>query len=101
MIFRKLIAGAGAAAVGLALAISPASASASELFDFNLFMRMADADNDGMVTKAEFMKGMEMAFDAKMAEFKAMPDSSSMMKGDAMTRDGARRLVDTLYGVGP
>ncbi|MEZ5661127.1 MAG: EF-hand domain-containing protein [Burkholderiaceae bacterium] len=100
MIIKKLVAVSSASAVGLFLAMAPMTASAQEIYNFDWLMKMADANHDGMVTKAEFLAAMSMAFDKKMEAMKSMPDGAKMMKGDAMMPAGLQALFKDLY-VGP
>lgn len=75
---------------------APARADQGDL-DFNKIFAMADADRNGMVNKKEFMEAMSKAFDMKMAKMKTMKDSSMMMKGDAMTKDGFKSFLNDIH----
>ena len=48
-----------------------------------------------MITKQEFLDAMSKAYDMKMEKYKAAKDSK-MMKGDAMTRDGLKGLINDI-----
>jgi len=97
MKLKKLTAALSAAAFGLSLAASPMTASAQEIYNFEILMRMADTNKDGMITKDEFMAAMSTAFDGQMEMMKGMPDASKMMKGDAMTSAGLKAFLEDLY----
>jgi hypothetical protein len=49
-----------------------------------------------MVSKEQFMKAAGMRYDAMMAKMKKMPadKSKTLMKGDMMTKDGAKMFID-------
>lgn len=65
--------------------------------NFEMIFKLSDQNKDGMVTKAEFLDAMGKAYDMKMKQMKAMKDSSKMMKGDAMTRDGFKSLINDIH----
>ena len=71
-------------------------ASADEVFKFEDFFKIADTNKDGMMTKQEFMNAAGMRYDAMMAKMKKMPADKGkmMMKGDMMTKEGAKMFVD-------
>ena len=75
---------------------APARADSGDT-DFNKIFAMADADRNSMITKKEFLEAMSKAFDMKMAKMKTMKDSSTMMKGDAMTRDGLKSFLADIH----
>ena len=52
-----------AAATMAAMLAAPAVQAVGESMDADKFVKMCDADKDGMVSKAEMMKMMEMMFD--------------------------------------
>lgn len=82
-------------AMALCMGFAPV-ASADETFHFEDFFKMADVNKDGMMTKQEFMNAAGMRFDAMMDKMKKMPGDKGkmMMKGDMMTKDGAKMFVD-------
>ena len=88
---------ASAVTLGLmAAALSlPARADMGDL-TFNAIFAMADKNKDTMVTKQEFLDAMSKAYDMKMAKMKSSKDST-MMKGDAMTRDGFKSLINDIH----
>jgi len=91
----KLAGAALAVAIGLS-AFTP-MVWADETFRVDDFFRVADKDKSGMVSKKEFMNAMGDRYDRMMAKMKSMPDGAKMTKGDAMTRDGIKMLVDDIY----
>lgn len=86
---------ASALALGLStsLAVLPSQARAEQL-TFPVIFKMADKNNDGMVTRQEFLDAMGQAYDKKMA---AMKNDAKMVKGAAMTRDGLKSLLNDVY----
>lgn len=74
----------------------PARADSHDTMNFEMVMKMADKNKDGMVTRAEFLEAMGKAYDMKMSKMKAMKDDK-MMKGSAMTRDGVKALLADIY----
>lgn len=85
-----------AIALSAGFAAAPARADSGDIA-FQMIWQMADANKDNMVTKAEFLDAMGKAYDMKMEKMKAMKDSSKMMKGDAMTKDGLKSLVNDIH----
>lgn len=87
------------AAVTLAMltatASLPARADSGDL-TFKMLFEMADKNKDTMVTKQEFMDAMSKAYDMKMAKYKEAKDAK-MMKGDAMTMDGLKALINDIH----
>jgi hypothetical protein len=61
---------------------------------FPTIFKMADRNNDGLVTKEAFLEAMGKAYDMKMA---AMKGDTKMVKGNALTREGLRSLVNDVY----
>jgi hypothetical protein len=86
------------AAFGLmaATASLPARADMGDI-TFNMIFEMADKDKNAMITKQEFLDAMGKAYDMKMAKMKAGKDADKMMKGNAMTKDGLRGLINDLH----
>jgi hypothetical protein len=86
------------AAFGLmaATASLPARADMGDL-TFNTIFAMADKNKDAMITKQEFLDAMGKAYDMKMAKMKAGRDADQMMKGNAMTMDGLKSLINDLH----
>lgn len=86
-------------ASALALALStatismPAFARADDL-SFPIIFKMADKNNDGTVTREEFVEAMGKAYDMRMS---AMKGDAKMVKGNAMTRVGVRDLLNSVY----
>jgi Ca2+-binding EF-hand superfamily protein len=78
-----------------ATASVPARADMGDI-TFNAIFAMADKNKDGMVTKQEFMDAMSKAYDMKMEKMKASKDTK-MMKGDAMTMEGFKSLINDLH----
>jgi len=50
-----------------------------------------------MITKQEFLDAMGKAYDMKMAKMKAAKDADKMMKGNAMTMDGFKSLINDVH----
>jgi hypothetical protein len=73
----------------------PAHADMGDL-TFNTIFAMADKNKDSMVTKQEFLDAMSKAYDMKMEKMKAAKDTT-MMKGDAMTKDGFKSLINDIH----
>jgi hypothetical protein len=98
LIMKKTVLAATMLSFGLAAGTVslPARADSHDILNFDAIMKMADKNKDGMVTKAEFMDAMGKAYDMKMGKMKAMKDTK-MMKGDAMTRDGMKALIEDVY----
>jgi hypothetical protein len=65
--------------------------------DFKMIWEMADKDKNSMITKQEFLDAMGKAYDMKMAKMKTAKDADKMMKGDAMTRDGFKSLINDIH----
>jgi len=86
---------AAAIALGL-MAAAPARADMGDL-TFNEIFAMADKDKNAVVTKQEFLDAMGKAYDMKMAKMKAGKDAGTMVKGNAMTRDGLKALINDLH----
>jgi hypothetical protein len=74
----------------------PARADQGDM-DFKMIWEMADKDKNSMVTKQEFLDAMGKAYDMKMAKMKAAKDADKMMKGDAMTKDGFKSLINDIH----
>lgn len=99
---RWLAIPAMALAIGLA-SFTPVSSAqqAVEGFRFEEFFRMADVNKDGMMTRQEFMDAAGKRYDAVMHKMKSSGDAGkSMMKGDVMTREGARMLYMEFHTFG-
>lgn len=75
---------------------SPAFAQEA-VMSFDEIFRMSDKNKDSMVTKAEFLDAMGRAYDMKMAKMKASPNADKMLKGDAMTKEGLRSLINDIH----
>lgn len=76
------------------------AASADEPFKFDEFFKMADANRDGMMSRQEFINAAGKRYDAMVAKMKKMPadKGGAMMKGELMTREGARNFIDEWKG---
>lgn len=72
----------------------PARADSHDILNFELVLKMADRNKDGMVTRAEFLDAMGKAYDMKVDKMKK---DGKMVKGDAMTRDGFRSLLNDIH----
>jgi hypothetical protein len=95
---KKLLHAATAMSFGLlaATASLPARADAGDI-TFNAIFAMADKNKDSMITRQEFLDAMGKAYDMKMAKMKAAKDADMMMKGNAMTMDGFKSLINDLH----
>ena len=74
----------------------PARADAGDI-TFNAIFAMADKNKDSMITKQEFLDAMGKAYDMKMAKMRAAKDADKMMKGNAMTMDGFKSLINDVH----
>lgn len=95
---KKALLAATAVSFGLmTAAVSlPARADSGDI-TFNAIFAMADKNKDSMITKQEFLDAMGKAYDMKMAKMKAAKDADKMMKGNAMTMDGFKSLINDLH----
>jgi hypothetical protein len=95
---KKLQLALSIAAFGLmaATASLPARADNGDL-TFNAIFAMADKNKDTMVTKQEFLDAMGKAYDMKMAKMKAGKDADKMMKGNAMSMEGLKSLLNDIH----
>jgi hypothetical protein len=95
---KKALLAATAMSLGLmAATVSlPARADAGDI-TFNAIFAMADKNKDSMITKQEFLDAMGKAYDMKMAKMKAVKDADKMMKGNAMTMDGFKSLINDVH----
>ena len=95
---KKALLAATAMSLGLmAATVSlPARADAGDI-TFNAIFAMADKNKDSMITKQEFLDAMGKAYDMKMAKMEAAKDTDKMMKGNAMTMDGFKSLINDLH----
>ncbi len=82
-----------ALAFSLAAVSAPVAAQGDITVNYAMVWKMADKNNDGMVTKAEFMEAMGKAFDMHMKKVKGMKEAAEMMKGDALTQKGFRMFM--------
>ena len=87
-----------ALALGLlaATASLPARADMGDI-TFSMIWEMADKNKNNMVTKQEFLDAMGKAYDMKMAKMKTAKDADKMMKGDAMTKEGVKSLINDVH----
>ncbi|MEP6609608.1 MAG: EF-hand domain-containing protein [Burkholderiaceae bacterium] len=85
-----------AMAMCMGLAYAPVASAGEDPFKFEDFFKMADTNKDGMITKQEFMHAAGMRYDAMMDKMKKMPADKGkmMMKGDMMTKEGAKMFID-------
>lgn len=86
---------ASALTLGALMSTAPAYAQAGDKsFPFNEFFKMVDVNKDSMVSRQEFLEAMGKMYDKGMAKMKADP---KMVKGDLMTMDGVRALLQDIY----
>ncbi len=85
-----------ASALTLATLIStaPAHAQGATQIRVDDFIKMADKNNDGMVTRQEFVNAMGQMYDKSMTK---MANDTKMVKDHMMTKDGVRALLSDLY----
>ena len=85
-----------ASAITLATLISTAPAYAQGATEIRVddLIKMADKNNDGMVTRQEFVNAMGRMYDKSMAK---MASDTKMVKNHMMTKDGVRALLSDLY----
>lgn len=85
---------ASALTLATLMSAAPAHAQGPMEFKWDEFMKMADMNKDGMVTKKEFLDAMGKAWDKGMDKMKA---DAKMVKGHMMTMDGVKALLSDLY----
>jgi hypothetical protein len=87
------------AAAALMLGLMAAAPARADMGDitFNEIFAMADKDRNAMITKQEFLDAMSKAYDMKMAKMKAGKDAGNMVKGNAMTKDGFKALINDIH----
>lgn len=97
---KKLILGAASAALSLGLITATTVASAKDRYP--AWVEAADLNNDGMVSKDEFLQVMGKMYDEKMGKMKKMSaaDQAKMMKDDFMTIEAFRIMYRDLSGGG-
>jgi len=80
-----------ALALAVAAAFALPAANAREDMDLDKFVTMADANKDGMISKAEMMKHVEKMFDKHDTKKKGMIDKSQLERflKDVMGYSGA------------
>lgn len=97
---KKLILSAASAALALGLVTITTTASAKDRYP--AWVMSADANNDGMVSKEEFLQAMGKMYDDKMGKMKKMSaaDQAKMMKDDQMTIEAFRIMYRDISGGG-
>lgn len=95
---NKSILAASAITLGMLTATVslPARADAGDM-NFEMVFSIADKNKDSMVTKQEFLDAMGKAYDMKMEKMKASKDGAMMVKGDAMSKDGFKSLIQDIH----
>ena len=85
-----------AAALAMALGAGAAMPAYADMGDmtFEMIFKMADKNNDKMVTKQEFLDAMGKAYDMKMTKMKG---DGMKAKNNMMTRDGLKDLIADIY----
>lgn len=94
---KKTVLAATMVALGLAAgAVSmPVRADSHDTqMNFEMIFKLSDKNKDSMVTRAEFLDAMGKAYDMKMDKMKK---DGKMVKGDAMTRDGFKSLINDIH----
>ena len=95
---KKSILGAAAFAMIVGVTALPLTASAKDRYPE--MMKMADVNNDGMVSRQEYLDAVAKMYDEKMAKMKTMAPAqmAKMMKGDLLTYEGFRAMLRDLQG---
>ncbi len=83
-------------ALALSMGLASPAFAQEEIFHFEDFFKMVDTNKDGMMSRTEFMEAAGRRYDAKMAKMKKMSaeDAKTMMKGDLMTKRGAKTFLE-------
>ena len=97
---KKSIFGAAAMALMIGATAMPLTASAQQ--GSAAVMKMADVNNDGMVSRQEYLDAVAKMYDEKMASMKKMApgEMAKLMKGDLLTAEGLRIMLISLGGGG-
>ena len=97
---KQAILGAAALALMIGVTALPLTASAKDRFPE--VMKRTDVNNDGMVSRQEYLDAVAKMYDEKIAEMKAMPAAkmTKLMKGDLLTTEGLRMMLTGLAGGG-
>jgi hypothetical protein len=92
---NKSIFSAAALAFALGLSAMPLTAAAED----TQFMKMADVDKDGMVSRQEYLDAVAKIYDEKVAKMKKMApaEMAKMMKGDLLTPAGVKAMNFDFY----
>jgi len=95
MLRRTLTAAAVILALGAAFPAAAERSQGDAVVSYHALMKMADRNNDGMVTKQEFMNAMAEIFDKQMTTMKA--SKPAMVKGEMLDAAAIRELFMQLY----
>ena len=95
---KKSILSAAALAMIIGVTALPLTASAKDRYPE--IMKMADVNNDGMISRQEYLDAVAKMYDEKMAKMKTMAPAqmAKMMKGDLLTYEGFRAMLRDLQG---
>ena len=95
---KKSILSAAALALIVGVTALPLSASAKDRYPE--IMKMADVNNDGMISRQEYLDAVAKMYDEKMAKMKTMAPAqmAKLMKGDLLTIEGFRAMLRDLQG---
>lgn len=96
MFRRTLTAAAVLLALGAALPASAQQSQGDVVVSYHAMMKMADRNNDGMVSRQEFMDAMASLYDMHMKKMKTGADKS-MVKGEMLSAAAVRKLFMELY----
>lgn len=97
MLRRTLTAGAVLLALGAGLPASAQQGQGDVVVSYHAIMKMADKNNDGMVTRQEFMEAMGMMYDMHMKKMKSGKNAGEMVKGEMLSAAAIRKLFQELY----
>lgn len=97
MLRRTLTAAAMLLALGAAFPAAAQRSQGDAVIGYHELMKMADKNNDGMVSKKEFLDAMSQMFDKHMMMMKDSKDAGMMVKGDMLSAAAVRKLFMDLY----
>jgi len=97
MLRRTLTAAAVLLALGAALPASAQQSQGDVVVSYHAMMKMADKNNDGMVSREEFMEAMGSLYDMHMKKMKAGANAGDMVKGNMLSAAAVRKLFQELY----
>jgi Ca2+-binding EF-hand superfamily protein len=96
MLRRTLTAAAVLLALGAAVPASAQQSQGDIVVSYHAMMKMADRNNDGMVSREEFTQAMASLYDMHMKKMKTGADKM-MVKGEMLSAAAIRKLFMELY----